>query len=280
MVVPPRFQGDRRFVFGERRAFTLVELLVLGVIIALSVGLVAPSLDVARQQSMHALCLNRLGAIGDATTIYTTDDPEEFALPLHPLWTAQDPQDPSYIGAYEWGGQSGVGGPYVVPGPGGEYEFLNSKYGTRAGFGPATRPLNTILYPHGFVDNLHTDVGYDRHGAAKDTQLRLDAYKCPADDGPPGGGHCPPWIEHADRSAYDHFGTSYSANKFMTSFSGPTASIPGPRRRSADGMGRTGCSVGYSVMPTRNTRRCSLRVPRIRMAIPSTIAPSWYTPTI
>ena len=223
-------------------AFTLIELVVLFLIVGLCVGIVAPSLKVARERSKHALCLNRLGAIGDATSTYTASDPEEIALPLHPLWTAQDPQDPSFIGAYEWGGKSGIGGPFPVPGPGGYYEFLQSKYGTRAGFGPATRPLNTILYPHGFVDNLNAPMGFDRKGAVKDTQLHLDAYRCPADDRPPGGGHCPPWIEHAQRSSYDHFGTSYTANKFMISYVGggpistnspflrPVTRVPSPTR--------------------------------------------------
>ena len=207
----------QRVITLEYRAFTLVELLAVAVIVALCIGLVAPSLEVARARSKQSVCLGRLGAIGEATAVYTANDPTGLALPLHPLWTHQDQQDPSWIGAYEWGGKSGVGGPLAAPGPSGYWEFLRSKYGTRNGFGPATRPLNHILYPHGFADALNTPMGFDRLGAEKDTHVRLDAYQCPADDGAPGGGHCAAWLETPERSSYDHFGTSYAANKFMIS---------------------------------------------------------------
>ena len=90
---------------------------------------------------------------------------------------------------------------------------LDSKYGTHAGFGPGTRPMNDILYPGGFKDNLYPR--FDRVGARKDTELDLDLFHCPGDDGPPRGAHCRCWVENNERSSYDHFGNSYAANIFM-----------------------------------------------------------------
>lgn len=73
--------------------------------------------------------------------------------------------------------------------------------------------------------------------------LALDLYKCPADDGPPRGAHCPEWLQNTERSSFDHFGNSYAANVFMTATSGgsnpmfsnspymrPTTRVPTPSR--------------------------------------------------
>ncbi len=83
----------------------------------------------------------------------------------------------------------------------------------KAGFGPVTRPLNAILYQGGFKDNLYPQ--FDPEGALRDTELDLKFFRCPGDDGPPRGAHCPDWIAHSERSSYDHFGNSYAANIFM-----------------------------------------------------------------
>ena len=148
----------------------------------------------------------------------------------------QDPQNPTYIGAYEWGGKSGIGRDDFVQG---QRNSVNSKYGTRAGFGPATRPLNRILYSGGFVDHLKPT--FNRTGAMEDTKLDLDLFRCPADDGPPRRGVCADWIAADGRSSYDHFGTSYAANLFMVAsgpglmhsnspYLRPTTRVPSPAR--------------------------------------------------
>ena len=147
--------------------FTLVELVVIAGCVGLLFAIVQPSLQASLGQSRNAVCLDRLRAIGQANLTYSADDPDGWAIPVHAKQYQQDPNNPIFIGAYEWGGKSGVG----------------SRYSTQAGFGPATRPLNTVLYPHGFRDNLHPR--FQRMGASFDTQLKLEAYHCPADDGPP-----------------------------------------------------------------------------------------------
>jgi hypothetical protein len=225
----------------RRQAFTLAELAAVVVCVGLLIAIVEPSLDAARERSKSAVCLEHMRAIGAASNVYMENDPNGLGIPVHERQSTQDPADPTFIGAYEWGGKSGIGRPGFVDGPSeGEFAYISSKYGTKAGFGPATRPLNDILYPHGFRDNLYPF--YDRAAAFNDTQLVLDAYRCPADDGPAGGGHCPDWVINQARSSYDHFGNSYAANLFMTGSSSggemlsnspylrPVSRVPNPAR--------------------------------------------------
>jgi prepilin-type N-terminal cleavage/methylation domain-containing protein len=224
----------------HKKGFTLIELLVVIAIIALLISILLPSLEAARAQSKQSACLSHIKSIATSSRVYEADDPNGWGIPVHPLQFNQDQNNPTYIGAYEWGGKSGIGDPGFVPGPGADYAFLTSKYGTLAGFGPATRPMNDILYPGGFQD--HTLTRFNRRGAQQDIDLDLDLFRCPADDGPPRGAHCLDWIENSERSSYDHFGNSYAANLFMTSYVGggavrtnspymrPTSRVPSPAR--------------------------------------------------
>ncbi|MHC5110100.1 MAG: type II secretion system protein [Planctomycetota bacterium] len=225
-----------------QRGFTLIELLVVIAIIALLISILLPSLESARCQSKKAKCLAHLKNISSSSRVYEADDPNGWGIPVHPGQFLQDESDPTFVGAYEWGGKSGIGRPGFVDGPSsGAYKFITSKYGTKAGFGPSTRPMNDILYPGGFKDNLLPT--FDRLGAEQDTGLDLDLFKCPGDDGPPRGGHCPDWLENQQRTSYDHFGNSYAANLFMvfvstgsnpmfsnSPYMRPTSRIPTPAR--------------------------------------------------
>jgi len=197
-----------------RTAFTLIELLVVIAIIAMLISILLPSLAAARQQAKQSACLSNTKSIATSSRVYSADDVSGWAIPVHPLQYNQPWAQPTFIGAYEWGGKSGVGRPEFLGGP----HFLDSKYGTKAGFGPASRPLNAILYPGGFTD---FQTPFNRIGATNDTRLDLDLFRCPSDDGPPKGTpdgtgpHCADWIRHSERSSYDHFGNSYAANVFM-----------------------------------------------------------------
>ena len=128
---------------------------------------------------------------------------------------------------------------------------LNSKYGTRAGFGPVP---NTILYKAGFKGTRAR-----RLNDAKD----LDLYMCPGDTGPRGAD----WLAHTERSSFDHLG-QLAANVFMTAtrYSNSPYMRPHPRANAcpdAAGIGRwawaakndwcdflEGCDIG----PTKNLR--------------------------
>ncbi len=235
-----RLERDRRF------AFTLIELLVVIAIIALLIAILLPSLEAARRQSKQSACLSHIKNISTSSRVYEADDPNGWGIPVHPMQYRQCPglpagqlcDEPMFVGAYEWGGKSGIGqDDYATGNPG---DPLNSKYGTKVGFGPATRPMNDILFPGGFKNNLVPT--FDRVGAEKDTRMELELFRCPADNGPPRGAHCEDWLLHSERSSYDHFGNSYAANVFMVANAGggqmrsnspymrPVSRVPTPAR--------------------------------------------------
>lgn len=205
----------------SRTGFALIELLAVLTLCGLLFSMAAPGLTAARTRSRQAVCLERLGTISRASRIYAADDEQGFAIPAHRSLLYLDYYETlPFVGAYEWGGKSGVGRPGWTSGPSaGEFAWISSRYGTRAGFGPATRPLNKILFPHGFRDNL--SLTFEREPANADRKLELPVYRCPADDGPPEGAHCPDWVSKPTQSSYDHFGTSFAANIFMTSSAVP-----------------------------------------------------------
>ena len=216
-----------------RTAFTLIELLVVIAIIALLVAILLPSLDAARRQAKQNACLSHIKNIATSSRVYEADDPSGWGIPVHPKQYDQCPglppgatcSNPTFVGAYEWGGKSGIGasdvlGASQLPGP------LGSKYGTHAGFGPATRPMNDILYPGGFSDAWR-DGNFDEIQAQRDMTLDLGLFQCPGDTGPPRGAHCPDWIKNDERSSFDHFGNSYAANVFMVVSRGGEPLVPG-----------------------------------------------------
>lgn len=203
--------------FSNPGGFTLIELLVVIAIIALLIAILLPSLDAARRSAKQNTCLSRIKGIATSSRVYEADDPSGWGIPVHASYGRKDTSDPlswpslvakdRFVGAYEWGGKSGIGRDDFT----GAASPINSAYGTKAGFGPATRPMNDILYKGGFTAHDPRD----RKGLEADTKLDLGLFQCPGDDGPPRAAHCPDWVAKSERSSYDHFGNSYAANVFM-----------------------------------------------------------------
>lgn len=198
---------------SRQSGFTLIELLVVIAIIALLISILLPSLQKARCQSKRAVCLARIKNLATSSAAYAAGDENSYVIPVHPLAFTETASDRLYIGAMEWGGKAGVGSNRPSES---NADVVFNRYGTMAGFGPATRPLNDMLYKDGFTDYLQLN---DQVGAFRDTQIKLADYICPGDDGPPSVGHCPDWVQ-SDRTSYDHFGNSYAANLFMIGVDG------------------------------------------------------------
>lgn len=196
----------------NKRGFTLIELLVVIAIIALLISILLPSLQKARQQAKRSVCLSNMKGIATASRLYSAEEEGGWAIPIHPLNFNQDPQRPTYIGAYEWGGKSGIGQTNFC---GGGNNPVSSKFGTRCGFGPASRPLNKIIYKFDFADYKNDTP----EKQLRDTRLELKDYQCPGDDGPPRGAHCQEWVDDGQTTSYDWFGNSYAANVFLTGLS-------------------------------------------------------------
>ena len=76
VVNPPSTHNPNR-----RRAFTLVELLVVIGIIAVLVSILLPTLGRAREQARMTKCLSNLRQIGLAMTMYTNENRGYFPAP-------------------------------------------------------------------------------------------------------------------------------------------------------------------------------------------------------
>ncbi len=186
--------------------FTLIELLVVVSIIALLIAILLPSLKKAREQAKQVKCMAHLKSIASGGVVYSSSDAQEIIIPYHPATGTGVPD----VGAYDYGGKSGRGD--VVSG--GNADFVNSAWGTRFSRGPASRPLNRILYKAQFVEH-RSNPGPGNANWVNDAEMDLGIYKCPSDRGYTGQ-HLQNW-KFSRLSSYDHYGTSYAANSFWCS---------------------------------------------------------------
>ncbi|MCP4591785.1 MAG: hypothetical protein GY842_13680, partial [bacterium] len=199
------------------RAFTLIETVVAGTLLVGVLALLAPSLRAARNADNLAGCLANLRTIGQASLTYAAEDPDELMIPVPNIEVL-----PAASGDLEWGGRSGTGQRHKPSDP------ASSIFGTGSYRGPAHRPLNPYLYKREFVDYNPADglpdPGPGNINYINDTQLDLSIYRCPGDTGYAGGGFMYASTANTSRNeavfayegltAYDHYGTSYSASVF------------------------------------------------------------------
>lgn len=66
--------GEQSGVEGSRRAFTLIELLMVIAIIAILAALLLPALSSAKSQSQRASCASNFAQVGLASQMYTADN--------------------------------------------------------------------------------------------------------------------------------------------------------------------------------------------------------------
>jgi hypothetical protein len=211
-----RTDSNRIDPFTQRlpRGVTLTELLTVTVAGALALSLLLPAVRRAREQSQLDGCMDNLRSIAQAGLQYATEDQNENAIPAHFLmWTRGADYDELVVSRYAWGGKSGIG-PTEGPSQG--------AMGTGNYCGPATRPLNRLIYKAKFPD-----YGGDPEHWADDTQLDLKLFKCPGDNRYPGGVFMPTLLQSweeggADETvpAYDYFGNSYSAAQHWVHYIG------------------------------------------------------------
>ena len=189
----------RAGAFMSRGAFTLIELLVVVSIIALLISILLPSLKRAREQAKTVMCIANVKGIATASLIYANGDRQGQCIPVHPL-TGLKVAD---VGSYDWGGKSGSGEPQQGRDP------VTSLWGTQQGRGPATRPLNAVLFKARFTE-YSRDAGINQENWISDATLALKQLKCPSDRGYTGH-HFQAWA-NSRLSSFDHYGTSYAAN--------------------------------------------------------------------
>jgi prepilin-type processing-associated H-X9-DG protein len=193
-----------------------MELIAIVSAVALLTALLAPAVADVSRRGKDTICLQNLARIAQASIVYAARDPDEQAIPIHPQ--AYDPTVAAYlrrlIPSYVWGGKSGRGEVGADP----------LFWGTGNGKGPATRPLNKILYGDVFPDySLNPGPGFANWKI--DERLDLSVYRCPSDSGYTGL-HWSSFKE-SKLTSYDHYGTSYAAN-ILWIFRGSDSNCNGP----------------------------------------------------
>ncbi len=190
-----------------RRAVTLTEVTTGVCTVTVLIAMLFPAMGEARRAGKHVRCLANMRQIGEASAIYAAADADDFLVPAH----RNAEVGPTKAHNYVWGGKSGVGEPTAGEDP------TASQWGTAAGRGPSTRPLNRVIYGDVFADHLN-DPGLFGVNWLDDTELDLDVYRCPGDYGYTGYNYVS-WRD-GKLTSYDHYGNSYAASTMWIGVAG------------------------------------------------------------
>lgn len=208
--------SSRKFA-SNRRAFTLIELLMVIAIIALLISILMPSLSMAREQGKVAKCSSNLRSVMQFTHMYMENDYDRLIY-----WYSYNPPAPWTIASTPGGGSiyTGFAPTLYTPATFGGFMApvgdVADGYTSDAEIYPAqVRPLNKLVNPL---------------AQGKDI---IDVYKCPADRTYTTSVIGTPTSDGGDEeglTAWQVMGSSYVLNtRFMLGYqypSGPTSFLP------------------------------------------------------
>lgn len=230
---------------GRRRAFTLVELLVVIGVIALLIGILVPTLSGVRDGARATVCASNLKSIGTGVSLHQTDHQDNL------------PQ----MQVDEQGNRTPVGDP--------NGSTIGSLFGGKVGlipffglnrYGAQTRPLNRYVG----VQNAPPDPATSGQVSPEDVRelserFQIDIFNSPVDRGF-GLPHQMLGLDDADaeaaKSAYEAFGTSYILNDHaLSDDAGADAPVERPTLIPCNGgrppkittPGRTWVGATYSI---------------------------------
>lgn len=192
---------NNRDVPRWRRAFTLMELLVVISVVVLLVAILVPTLSGVRERARTTVCATNLKAIGTGVSLHQADHQDTLPqMQVDESWNRTPIGDPngSTIGSL-FGGKVGL-----VP-----FFGLNR-------FGAQTRPLNRYVGVQNPPPDPATSGNEDPEEVRElSERVQIDVFNSPVDRGfgvPYQMLGLSDTDRHAALSAYDAFGSSYILN--------------------------------------------------------------------
>lgn len=181
----------------NRRSVTLLEVVVVGVALALLLLILTPSLARTRVHMRRSDCLSNLYAIGLATQAYAAESPKELIVPIHMnMVRTCDYWEWRTVHWFAWGGQTPT------------RHFMHTR---GAGYWLSDQPP-----PEPPPYTASTKPEYAAHRRPLNPYIApglLDVYRCPADTGYPDDHQIDDApIYNAGRLCWDTLGNSYRAS--------------------------------------------------------------------
>ena len=126
----------------KRTGITLIELTAVVVGLVVLAAVLTPALADVGRRSKGTVCIQNLARIAQASIIYASQDPDEQAVPVHPIAGYGYGYPDLPVLQLSYGGKAGRG----------NWNMSKLFWGTAFGRGPASRPMNAVMYKGGFPD--------------------------------------------------------------------------------------------------------------------------------